>query len=77
MKKKIYRPKLELFLIGKGLTKGSAGVYLAGSNNKKPNGDIRYDAEKELGHPYKKWGKAIVSYLKQRELEEQQKLKGE
>lgn len=65
---KKYRLKLLKFLVEEcGLAKSSAIVYLAGTNNKRPNGDIRYLAEKKLKHPFSMWGKNIIPYLQSKE----------
>ncbi|MBR8461499.1 hypothetical protein KDD93_07540 [Campylobacter sp. faydin G-24] len=68
MKSKKYREKLKKFLLSKGYAKGSVCVWLAGTNNKKPNGDIRYEAEKKLKHPFSAWGNNIKSFLREKEL---------
>ncbi|MDU6827778.1 hypothetical protein [Campylobacter sp.] len=68
MSKNIYREKLKKFLMTEcGLAEGSVMVYLAGTNDKKPSGDIRYKVEKSrLKHPFNEWGLAIRPFLKEK-----------
>lgn len=67
MEKKIYRNKLGKALKTFGLTDGTIGVYLAGTRNKKPHGDIRHAISKMKGvkHPYDCWGYALKDFFAQ------------
>nr|DAV06654.1 MAG TPA: hypothetical protein [Caudoviricetes sp.] len=67
MEKITYRKKLKKFLRKYYHSSGTIGVYLAGTNDKKPNGDVRFDAYRELKHPYDKWGASLPSYIKEQD----------
>ena len=62
-----YRKKLKKFLRKFYSSDGTICVYLAGTNDKKPNGDVRFAAYRELKHPYDKWGANLPSYIKEQD----------
>ena len=70
-----YRKKLKKFLRKFYSSDGTICVYLAGTNDKKPNGDVRFAAYRELKHPYDKWGVNLPSYIKEQDEKATQWLK--
>lgn len=64
-----YKEKLKEALRSFGLSESSIVVYLAGSQDKKPNGEIRYAISQMKGikHPFDAWGLRIKEYLKTQE----------
>ena len=73
MKQTKYRKKLRKWLGNYFKSAGTCNTYASGSNNKKPNGDVRYAALQELGHPYYAWGDKLNAYIL--EVEEQDEAK--
>ncbi|PPB58750.1 hypothetical protein CDQ71_00190 [Campylobacter hyointestinalis subsp. hyointestinalis] len=69
MKSNKYKEKLKEALRSFGLSESSIVVYLAGSQDKKPNGDIRYAISQMKGikHPFDQWGWKIKGYLQSQE----------
>ena len=63
MKQTKYRKKLRKWLGKFFKSPGTCNVYASGSNNKKPNGDVRYAALQELGHPFYAWGDKLNAYI--------------
>lgn len=63
MKQTKYRKKLRKWLGNYFKSAGTCNVYASGSNNKKPNGDVRYAALQELGHPFYAWGDNLNAYI--------------
>ncbi|CUU67938.1 Uncharacterised protein [Campylobacter hyointestinalis subsp. hyointestinalis] len=65
MKSNKYKEKLKEALRSFGLSESSIVVYLAGSQDKKPNGDIRYAISQMKGikHPFNAWGLNMKEYL--------------
>ncbi len=72
MKKLYYRDKLALDLMDHGLCPSSAGVYLAGTNDKKPSKYTRLSISLygRTKHPESKWGLAIKPFLADKKLSE-------
>lgn len=64
-----YKEKLKEALRSFGLSESSIVVCLAGSQDKKPNGEIRYAISQMKGikHPFDAWGLRIKEYLKTQE----------
>lgn len=75
MKQTKYRKKLRKWLGNYFKSAGTCNTYASGSNNKKPNGDVRYAALQELGHPFYAWGDKLNAYIL--EVEEQEKNKND
>ena len=75
MKKLDYRYKLAQDLMDYNLCHSSAGVYLAGTNDKKPSKYIRLSISLygRTKHPQNKWGLAIKPFLAEKKLSEQSK----
>ncbi|PPB65673.1 hypothetical protein [Campylobacter hyointestinalis] len=69
MKSNKYKEKLKEALRSFGLSESSIVVYLAGSQDKKPNGEIRYAISQMKGikHPFDQWGCKIKGYLQSQE----------
>ncbi|CUU81668.1 Uncharacterised protein [Campylobacter hyointestinalis subsp. hyointestinalis] len=65
MKSNKYKEKLKEALRSFGLSESSIVVYLAGSQDKKPNGEIRYALSQMKGikHPFNAWGLNMKEYL--------------
>ena len=63
MKQIEYRKKIRKWLGKFYKSAGTCNVYACGSNNKKPNGDVRYAALQELGHPFDAWGDKLNTYI--------------
>ncbi|WP_169753654.1 hypothetical protein [Campylobacter mucosalis] len=70
MKKLSYREKLALDLVNNGISRSSAGVYLAGTNDKKPSKYIRLKISLygKTKHPEDKWGLEIKTFLLNKKL---------
>lgn len=61
-----YKKFLIIFLVSQGLSESSARVYVSGTQNKKPNADVRYKAYIEFGHPFHAWGAKLKAYIEAR-----------
>lgn len=63
MKQTEYRKKIRKWLGKFYKSAGTCNVYASGSNNKKPNGDVRFAALQEFGHPFYAWGDNLNAYI--------------
>lgn len=74
-----YKEKLKEALRSFGLAESSIIVYLAGSQDKKPNGEIRYAISQMKGikHPFNAWGLNMKEYLKAQEQKAAKRRKNE
>ncbi|ANE34364.1 hypothetical protein CHL_1017 [Campylobacter hyointestinalis subsp. lawsonii CCUG 27631] len=77
MKSNKYKEKLKEALRSFGLSESSIVVYLAGSQDKKPNGEIRYALSQMKGikHPFNAWGLNMKEYLNAQEQKANKKAK--
>ncbi|MBE3610506.1 hypothetical protein [Campylobacter californiensis] len=77
MKKLCYREKLALDLMDDGICRSSTGVYLAGTNDKKPSkyARLRISLYGRTKHPENKWGLEIKPFLAEKKLSEKQSKK--
>lgn len=73
MKQTEYRKKIRKWLGKFYKSAGTCNTYACGSNNKKPNGDVRYAALQELGHPFYAWGDKLNAYILEAEKQEKNK----
>ena len=74
MKKLDYRDELAQDLMDHNLCHSSAGVYLAGTNDKKPSKYIRLSISLygRTKHPEDKWGLEIRPFLARKKISEQE-----
>ena len=76
MKQTKYRKKIRKWLGKFYKSAGTCNVYASGSNNKKPNGDVRDAALQELGHPFYAWGDELNAYILEVERQEEEAKNG-